>query len=115
MSKYGTSDYQLAKYLDRQEIEHALMGEIRTAETKDGNFVYEKATKEECDKVIMENFDAVVFEAIGAFRDGRVIEQTFGYKKPISTKKMEEYRGHLDEQLKVDEQGIYYTEVFNVR
>jgi len=115
MSKYGTSDYQLAKYLDRQEIEHALMGEIRTAETEDGNFAYEKATKKECDKVIMENFDAVVFEAIEAFREGRVIERTFGYKKPISKTKLEEYREHLDEQLKVDEQGIYYTEVFNAR
>lgn len=63
MAKYGCGiSFAEACDLDREELLHALKGEVRVGENEDG-FIYEPASKEETDGVIIGLFDSMVYYA----------------------------------------------------
>ena len=109
MSKYGNGiSYQDAKYLDREEIEQALKGLIRVGEDENG-FIYEPGTKEQCDKVILDNYDDVVYQSLECNRHSRVVEALI--KAPIQTS--DDYLILARKERLKDYDGIYYTEILN--
>ncbi len=74
MSEYG-SGITMAKAFsyDKERIKKALAGQILAGETEDG-FIYELATKEECDKYILSAFDNAVYHCREALASGRAME-----------------------------------------
>ena len=75
MGEYGpglTSGQMFNK--DKERIRHALNGEILCGEDENG-FIYQKASKEECDKYILSTFDNAVFEVQRANTSGRALNR----------------------------------------
>lgn len=108
MSKYGSGiSFQQAKLYDREEIIHALKGEIRIGEDESG-FIYDKGPKDKCEKVILDNFDEAVYNAIEANRTGRVLEGI------LSQRTLPEHFGKkTEEERQKDYEGVYFREVFD--
>lgn len=75
MGEYGSgmSLAQVAE-LDKERVKHALNGELVCGEDENG-FVYEPATREECDRYILEVVDSWYHQAKRLADNGRAIER----------------------------------------
>lgn len=60
--------------LDKDRIKHALKGELFCGEDENG-FLYEKASKEDCERYILQAYDNAVFHAKQAMDSGRVLDR----------------------------------------
>ena len=63
--------------LDKERIKHAMQGELMIGEDEDGQFVYEHASKAECDAYILAAYDNCVFQARAAMDSGRALDRLF--------------------------------------
>lgn len=75
MSEYGSglTMGQCATY-DKERVEHAMHGELACGEDE-GGFVYEPATREECESYILGVVDKWYFEAKRLADSGRATER----------------------------------------
>jgi hypothetical protein len=75
MGKYGSccSWAQVCR-MEKEQIEHALKGELMCGETENG-FEYAPADKEECDKFIIDAYTEACFQATKAFASGRAVDR----------------------------------------
>ena len=92
MSEYGNG-ITMAKAFsyDKERIKKALDGQILAGENENG-FIYEKATKEECDKYILSAFDNVVYQCREALASGRALEAYLKSKGNIDFKAFFSFR-----------------------
>lgn len=75
MAKYGCGlSFGRVCMLEKEQIKHALKGELACGETDDG-FVYAPAGKEECDRFILSAYDECVYQAKDAMDSGRALER----------------------------------------
>ncbi len=80
MSKYGCGiSFVRACEMDKEQIKHALQGELVVNETENG-FVYGKADKQACDQFIIDAYDNVVYHAIEAMRSGKAYDRFLSEK-----------------------------------
>ena len=107
MSKYGPglTSGKIAN-MEKDEIKHALQGEVIVGENKDG-FEYAEASKEACNKVILEAYDALYHQLDQALASGRALEmiaKARGYESNLA-----EYMAAL-EATKIESDYIYEGE-----
>lgn len=77
MAKYGNGiSFAEACKMNREELLHALNGEIRVGENENG-FIYAPASKEETDKVIIGLFDSLVYDAQNTLKASRAMESAY--------------------------------------
>ncbi len=101
MGKYGSGiTLGSACNMEKEEIRHALNHEIIAGYDDDGNPVYVKTTKENADKVILEMYDSLVFQALDAMAVGRTYERIYqkATNKPLPD--MMEYMKIKEEELR---------------
>ncbi len=73
--KYGNgTSLVTACTLDKEEIRHALKGEI-VCDIEEDRIHYRKGTKEECEEVVLSNYNEAVFQLIEATRANKVFER----------------------------------------
>lgn len=81
--EYGCGiSFEAACQLGREEIVHALNGEIKVGEDEHG-FIYAPGTKKETDEVIFGIYDALVFTATQWMAAERAMESAY-FRKPES-------------------------------
>ncbi len=75
MSEYGSGLTlgQCCNY-DKERIKHALKGELMIGEDENG-FVYETASREECENYILKAYDNCVYQAVQLADGGRAMER----------------------------------------
>lgn len=87
MSKYGPGlSFGEVCNFEKEQIKHALRGELVCGEEDDGTFAYMLATQEECEKFILAAYDEAVYHAIEAMRAGTATENVMlrhGMKIPM--------------------------------
>ena len=72
MSEYGSGiSMGDAFSMDKERIKHALNGEIMVGE-EEGGFIYDKASKKECDDFILHAFDNAVYWALKMCLDSNI-------------------------------------------
>ena len=75
MSEYGSGlTFGQCCTMDKERIKHALMGELMCGEDEDG-FIYERASRQECERYILSAYDSVVYHAKEAMDSGRALER----------------------------------------
>ncbi len=91
MAEYGSgiSLAQAFKY-DKERVLHALKGELMVEENADG-FIYEPASKEECDEYIISAFDNAVYHVFEGHSAAKAIETLFPEIVPSSQKDLLNY------------------------
>ena len=78
MGKYGSGiTFAKACLYEKEEIKHALNHEIITGYDENGEPVYSKTTKEKADKVVLDMYDALVFQALDSLATGRTLERMY--------------------------------------
>jgi len=60
--------------LDKEQIKHALNGELMYAEDEEGRFLYRPASPEECREFILRTFDNAVYHCMEANKFGKVYD-----------------------------------------
>lgn len=75
MAEYGSCiTFTKSCSYDKERIKHALKGELLCGEDENG-FIYASASKEECDKYILQAYDNVVYHAKQAMDSGRALDR----------------------------------------
>ena len=75
MGEYGCGITLSQSFMyDKERIKKALAGQLMCDETEDG-FVYADASKEECDKYIIDAFDNAVHHALQLAHAGRAYDK----------------------------------------
>jgi hypothetical protein len=75
MAKYGPglTSGQIAN-MEKEMIKHALQGELQVGEEENG-IIYELCEKSECDKYIIDAYDALYCQLEQALASGRALEK----------------------------------------
>lgn len=75
MSEYGSGiTFSEARMYDKERIKHAFKGELMCGEDENG-FVYAPASKEECERYILQAYDNAVYCAIQAIAGSKSMER----------------------------------------
>lgn len=97
MSEYGPGmTIGKAAELDKERVRHALMGELACGED-DCGFVYESASREECERYVLEVIDNWVYQAKQLADSGRAMERV---AKSHGFSVMNHFREYIDEMGK---------------
>lgn len=94
MGKYSFTTFGRAFNYEKDEIKHALNGEILVAWDEEGRH-WEKASKEETDKVILKAFDYLFFEADQLRTSGLALDRIYG--RP-TRKRFQKYMKYVEEE-----------------
>lgn len=96
MSKYGSCiTFGRAFNYEKEEIKHALNGEILTDWDEEGNPQWGKGTKEETDKVVLEAFDNLFFQADQMRMSGCAMEKLLG---KMTRRQIQKYMQYMEEE-----------------
>ena len=96
MSKYGSCiTFGRAFNYEKEEMKHALNGEILTDWDEEGNPQWEKGTKEETDKVVLEAFDNLFFQADQMRMQGCAMEKLLG---KMTRRQIQKYMQYMEEE-----------------
>ena len=97
MSEYGPGmTIGSAAELDKDRVRHALMGELMCGED-DRGFVYEPASREECERYILDVIDYWVYQAKHLADSGRAMERVM---EAHGFSVLNHFREYVDEMAK---------------
>lgn len=102
MAKYNCSTFGEYANLLKKDIKAALRGKIRIPtdmEEFDYGFREEDASKEECEKIILDSFDEIVHHALQALDSGRALSRMLednGIKQ--NGENFAKYRQYVEEE-----------------
>lgn len=99
MSKYGNIKFGTACMHEKEEIRHALNGEVLEAWGDGTNDVragkhWAKAPKEVCDKVILEAYDSLYYQAEQLRSSGCAIDKLY----PVKPGDLKKYMRYVEEE-----------------
>ena len=95
MGKYGNIKFGTACMHEKEEIRHALNGEVLEAWDEDGKH-WAKAPKEVCDKVILEAYDSLYYQAEQLRASGCAIDKLY----PVKPGDLKKYMRLVEEELR---------------
>lgn len=107
MGKYHCMNFGEACMHEKEEIKHALNGEILANWDKDGKH-WVKGTKEACDRVILEAYDELFYQAEQLRASGCAMEKIQGKLSQMDFVKYMKYM--MKESIRTD--GDYQFEDF---
>lgn len=110
MGKYGPGvSFGTVCSMEKEEIRQALNGKVLARRTEDGTLEYVPGSKKECDKVIIDAYDEVVFQAMQAMASGRAIEKMY-FNHTGEMPSMLEYMNLVMEEKKKDTDYAFEAE-----
>lgn len=98
MSMYGSGvSMAQAMEMDKERVRHAMFNELVVGEDENG-FVYERATREECHKFVMETLDGWYFTAKQLADCGRAMERLLEARGVDWKRSLPEFMALMDEE-----------------
>ena len=94
MGKYHCTTFGRACSWEKDAIKHALNGEVLAGWDEDGRH-WEKASKEETDRVILEAYDELFYQAEQLRTSALALEKVYG---AITPKDFKKYMRYVEEE-----------------
>lgn len=105
MGKYGNIKFGTACMHEKEEIRHALNGEILETWDEDGKH-WTKAPKEVCDKVVLEAYDSLYYQAEQLRSSGCAIDKLY----PVKPGDLKKYMRFVEEERRKTMNDYTYEE-----